>query len=196
MHLMKENGFWKVCAALANPCRLALLRLLVETKEHPCVNEIAEELQRTAFARSGHSDGLGVSAVSQYLKQLREVGLVACARADRRIYYRPFATTASGEAVVASFAGFFRERPAAARINALLDYANALAHVRRHMIVRCLAENPQLDLRSLAVRTETPPPTVVRLLGQLDRARVVDPTRKVVPPDREPEATLLRLTLS
>ena len=193
---MNENGFWKVCATLANPCRLALLRLLIETKEHPCVNEVADELGRLPFALKGKPADLGVSAVSQYLKQLREAGLVACARADKRIYYRPFASTSPGEEVVSAFAGFFRECPATARIDALLDYAHALAHVRRHQIVRCLAEHPKLDIQPLAVRTGIPPPTVVRLLGQLDRVRVVDLTRTVIPPEREPEATLLRLTLS
>jgi len=193
---MNENGFWKVCAALANPCRLALLRLLLETKGHPCVNEIADGLRHSSFTPEGKPADLGVSAVSQYLKQLREAGLVACARADKRIYYRPFASTSHGEEVVGAFAGFFRERPAAAQIDALLDYAHALAHVRRHQIIRCLAEHPKLDLQPLAVRTGIPPPTVVRLLGQLDRAKVVDLTRTVIPPEREPEATLLRLTLS
>ncbi len=193
---MNDNGFWKVCAALANPCRLALLRLLLETKEHPCVNDVADELRRIPFALNGKPADFGVSAVSQYLKQLREAGLVACARADKRIYYRPFASSALGEEVVAAYAGFFRERPATARVDALLDYAHALAHVRRHQIIRCLAEHPKLDLQPLAIRTGIPPPTVARLLGQLDRARVVDLTRSVIPPEREPEATLLRLTLS
>ncbi len=193
---MNENGFWKVCAALSNPCRLTLLRLLLETKGHPCVNEVADELRQLPFARKGVSSALGVSAVSQYLKQLRDAGLVVSARADKRIYYRPFASTAPGEAVVAVFSEFFRGRPTAARIDALLDYAHALAHVRRHQIVRCLAVPPHLDMKSLAVRTGIPPPTVERLLRQLGRARVVDLTRTVMPPDREPEATLLRLTLS
>ena len=193
---MNENGFWKVCAALANPCRLALLRLLLETKGHPCVNEVADELRRLQFELERKPADLGVSAVSQYLKQLREAGLVACARADKRIYYRPFASTAHGEEIVAAFAGFFRERPASARVDALLDYAHALAHVRRHQIIRCLAEHPKLDIQPLAVRTGIPPQTIVRLLGQLDRAKVVDLTRTIIPPEREPEATLLRLTLS
>ena len=193
---MNENGFWKVCAALANPCRLALLRLLLETKGHPCVNEVADELRRLQFELERKPADLGVSAVSQYLKQLREAGLVACARADKRIYYRPFASTAHGEEIVAAFAGFFRERPASARVDALLDYAHALAHVRRHQIIRCLAEHPKLDIQPLAVRTGIPPQTIVRLLGQLDRAKVVDLTRTIIPPEREPEATLLRLTLA
>lgn len=193
---MKENGFWKVCAALSNPCRLTLLRLLLETKGHPCVNEIADELRRLPLALKGKPADLGVSAVSQYLKQLRDAGLLVSARADKRIYYRTFASTDFGEAAVAAFSEFFRERPTASRIEALLNYAHALAHVRRHEIVRCLAEHPGLGLNPLAVRTGIPPPTVERLLRQLDRARIVDLTRKVVPPDREPEATLLRLTLS
>ena len=193
---MNENGFWKVCAALANPCRLALLRLLLETKGHPCVNEVADELRRLQFELERKPADLGVSAVSQYLKQLREAGLVACARADKRIYYRPFASTAHGEEIVAAFAGFFRERPASARVDALLDYAHALAHVRRHQIIRCLAEHPKLDIQPLAVRTGIPPQTIVRLLGQLDRAKVVDLTRTIIPPEREPEAALLRLTLA
>ena len=193
---MNENGFWKVCAALANPCRLALLRLHLETKGHPCVNEVADELRRLQFELERKPADLGVSAVSQYLKQLREAGLVACARADKRIYYRPFASTAHGEEIVAAFAGFFRERPASARVDALLDYAHALAHVRRHQIIRCLAEHPKLDIQPLAVRTGIPPQTIVRLLGQLDRAKVVDLTRTIIPPEREPEATLLRLTLA
>ena len=193
---MNENGFWKVCAALANPCRLALLRLLLETKGHPCVNEVADELRRLQFELERKPADLGVSAVSQYLKQLREAGLVACARADKRIYYRPFASTAHGEEIVAAFAGFFRERPASARVDALLDYVHALAHVRRHQIIRCLAEHPKLDIQPLAVRTGIPPQTIVRLLGQLDRAKVVDLTRTIIPPEREPEATLLRLTLA
>ena len=68
-----SNEFWKVCAALDNEVRIDLLRYLLmeegKTRDgQPCVIEIADHFNRLRT--------IGLSVVSQYLKKLREVGLV------------------------------------------------------------------------------------------------------------------------
>jgi len=183
---MNENGFWKVCEALDCERRLALLRhlLAVETTEFQSVSELAEELRTSEPAMSVH------------LKKLSGAGLVCAKRADRRVYYRAFPTTPEGERVIAALRGFFSAHPEAERIRSLLDYAHALSHHRRNAIVRCLHETPGLGLKDIALRTDMPPQTADRLCGELDKARIVDLNATVIPPESEPEATLLDLTLA
>ena len=180
------NGFWKVCEALDCELRIELLRYLiaVEKSEFLCVNELAEKFQVSAAAMSVH------------LKKLAMVGLVVSKRADRRVYYRAFAATAEGERVLASLRRTFQSRPSAERFRKLREYAHALSHPRRHLIVRCLHEEPGLSLAELAQRTEMPPQTADRLWGELGKAHIVDLNGAVLAPESEPEATLLELTLA
>ena len=179
------NGFWKVCEALDCELRIKLLRYLlaVEKTEFPCVNELAEKFQVSAAAMSVH------------LKKLATVGLVASKRADRRVYYRAFAATAEGERVLASLRKVFGAHSNAERFRELREYAHALSHSRRHLIVRCLHNEPGLSLAELAQRTDMPPQTADRLWGELGKAHIVDLNGEVFAPKREPEATLLELTL-
>lgn len=180
------NGFWKVCEALDCELRIELLRYLlaVEKTEFPCVNELAEKFQVSAAAMSVH------------LKKLAMVGLVVSKRADRRVYYRAFAATAEGERVLASLRRTFESHPNAERFCELRKYAHALSHPRRHLIVRCLYEEPGLSLAELALRTEMPPQTADRLWGELEKAHIVDLNGVVISPEIESEATLLELTLA
>ena len=48
----------------------------------------------------------------------------------------------------------------------------------------------------LAVRTDMPPKTAARLYDELGKAHIVDLTGTVIAPERNPEATLLELTLA
>jgi len=183
---MHGNEFWKVCEALDCEQRIELLGhlLRIEESEFPCVNELAETFKISSAAMSVH------------LKKLANAGLVASKRADRRVYYRAFATTADGERVIAALRAFFEKRPSKGRMDEVHVYAHALSHERRHMIVRCLNETPGRDLKELAMRTDMPTTTADRLFGELNRAHVVDRDMRVVKPTTEPETTLLALTLS
>ena len=180
------NGFWKVCEALDCELRIELLRYLiaVEKSEFLCVNELAEKFQVSAAAMSVH------------LKKLATVGLVVSKRADRRVYYRAFAATAESERVLAALRGMFKSHPNAERFRELREYAHALSHPRRHLIVRCLHDEPGLSLAELAQRTEMPPQTADRLWGELGKAQIVDLNGLAFVPKSEPEATLLELTLA
>ena len=180
------NGFWRVCEALDCERRIELLRYLImhEKSEFPCVNELAEKFQVSAAAMSVH------------LKKLATVGLVVSKRADRRVYYRAFAATAEGERVLASLRKMFEAHPKAERFRELREYAHALSHPRRHLIVRCLHDESGLSLSELALRTEMPPQTADRLWGELGKTHIVDLNGMVVAPETEPEATLLELTLA
>lgn len=171
-----------------NGIRLALLRLLLETNEYPCVSEIADAMSRKV--------SVGLSAVCQYLKILREAGLVTCKRENKRIYYRAFPSTENGKQTIIAFATFFRSRPPSDRIAKLLIFIHALSHHRRHVLIRYLSKHPGTDIEKLAKETEMPPATVSRLLMQLDKAKIVDLARNVVLPPNEPEASLIRLTLA
>ena len=183
---MRENEFWKVCEALDCEQRIELLRLLLvgEKTDFPCVMELAERMD------------LSSATVSVHLKKLAMVGLVMSKRVDRRVYYRAFATTGEGEKVLAALRVLFKSRPGAERLRKLRDYAHALSHVRRNAIVRCLHERPGLSLKELAVETDMPPQTADRLWGELGKAHIVDLNGVVVPPDGEPERSLLDLTLA
>lgn len=183
---MTDNGFWRVCEALDCELRIELLRHLLEKEESevPCVNELAEKFHVTSAAMSVH------------LKKLSTVGLVASKRADRRVYYRAFATTPEAERVVAALWTFFASRPNAERLRWFLGYAHALSHHRRNAIVRALNAEPGLDLKTLSICTDMPPQTADRLWGELGKAHIVDLNGCVFPPDGDPESTLLELTLA
>ena len=182
---MGENEFWRVCEALDNEKRMALLRyLLADRKEFPCVIEIAEKF------------GLGLSATSVYLKKLQDVGLVASKREERRIYYRAYATTPEGERVVSALQAFFEANPPRERMLSLMGYIRALSHYRRHAIIRLLNDMPGLDMEEIGHRLDMPRTTVDRILAQLGKARIIDLNRIVRRPGVQPEATFLDLTLS
>lgn len=183
---MRENGFWKVCEALDCEQRIELLRLLLvgEKTDFPCVNELAERMD------------LSSATVSVHLKKLAMAGLVMSKRADRRVYYRAFATTDEGERVLEALRVLFLSRPSMERIRGLRCYAHALSHVRRNAIVRCLQDRPGLSLKELAIETDMPPQTADRLWGELGKAHIVDLNGVVVAPESDPEITLLDLTLA
>ncbi len=183
---MRENGFWKVCEALDCKQRIELLRLLLvgEKTDFPCVNELAERM------------GLSSATVSVHLKKLATAGLAVAKRADRRVYYRAFATSSEGERVLQALRALFLSRPEAERLRRLVVYAHALSHVRRNAIVRCLHERPGLPLKALSQETDMPPQTANRLWGELDKAHIVDLQGTVIAPEGDPEATLLELTLA
>ena len=183
---MNENGFWKVCEALDCRVRIELFRYLhsIERDAYPCVNELAERF------------GLASATISVHMKKLANVGLVLSRRADRRVYYRAFPSGPSGGRVLAALREFFARNPDEERIRKFHAYAHALSHVRRHLIVRCLAAAPGIDLKTLSARTEMPPQTADRLWGELAKARIVDLASRVVPPPEDPELMLLEMTLA
>ena len=186
------NEFWKVCAALDNEVRIDLLRYLLmeegKTKAgQPCVIEIADHFNRLR--------AIGLSVVSQYLKKLREVGLVCCQRSDKRIYYRAFATTNEGRTLNAALRAFFEARPSRKRIADLIEYLHSLSHERRTAIARHLAAHPHDSLEDIAKATAMPKTTAARLFSQLAHARLISVEHTILKPVSEPEATLLALTL-
>lgn len=181
---MKKSDFWKVCAALDNPKRLELLRLLIETDDFPCVVEIAERLELCA------------AAGSEYLRKLREAGLVTSKCENRRVYYRAFPSTEVGACVVDSFRRFFAANPSRSRIDDLLVVIRALAHPRRNAYLRFLVNQCDASPEEATARLEIPPTTLDRLFDQLGHARLVDANGHVSRTGREPEDTLLMQTLA
>ena len=183
---MKENEYWKICEALDCERRLSVLRFLfeAETTEFLSVSELAEKFDMSEPSMSVH------------LKKLAGVGLVSSKRADRRVYYRAFATNELSEPTIAALRAFFARRPGASRVDELLKYVHALSHHRRNAIVRCLNSLPGLSLKELANKTDMPPQTADRLWGELNKAHIVDLNGAVVPPRHQPEATFLEFTIA
>jgi len=182
--VMWGNSFWKVCAALDNPHRLRLLRLLLTDREYPCVNEIADKMD------------LNVGATSTYLKQLRDAGLVTSACSERRVYYRAIPGDVRCEMVVEAFRHFFKAAPSEDRLHELLKVIRALAHRRRNAYLRFLKERPKADTVEAAKELDMPPATIVRIFNQLGHARLVDATGTVTYTGRQPEDILIRETLA
>lgn len=181
---MWANSFWKVCAALDNPHRLKLLRLLLADREYPCVNEIADKMD------------LNVGATSSYLKQLRDAGLVTSACSERRVYYRAIPGDVRCEMVVEAFRHFFEATPSEDRLHELLKVIRALAHRRRNAYLRFLNGRPGADAMDAAKALDMPPATVDRIFNQLGHAHLVDATGSVTYTGRQPEDALIRETLA
>ncbi len=181
---MWRNSFWKVCAALDNPHRLRLLRLLLADREYPCVNEIADRMDLT------------VGATSAYLKQLREAGLVTSACSERRVYYRAIPGDVRCETVVEAFRHFFEAAPSEDRLHELLKVIRALAHRRRNAYLRFLKDRSRGGTVEAAKALDMPPATIERIFSLLGHARLVDAAGAVTYTGRQPEDTLIRETLA
>ena len=68
------NGISELCKLLHNPLRLEILRRVYDAKGGVNVGYLADEFT---------DSGLGLSGVSQYLKQLERIGVVKRERAGR-----------------------------------------------------------------------------------------------------------------
>ena len=95
-------------------------RIEAETTEFLSVSELAEKFDMSEPGMSVH------------LKKLAGVGLVSSKRADRRVYYRAFATNELAEHTIAALRTFFARRPGSSRVGELLKYVHALSHHRRN----------------------------------------------------------------
>lgn len=155
--------FWKVCRALNNPLRLALLREII------CSPNRALNVVLT-----GEILGLKKSVTSQYLKQLAEAEILEVTRTGRFVI-------CSGEpqeksmrfrlqcALMEHFDANISEEKTAR----LLTKLNALAHHGRVKIVRLFAARERLSCAEVARSVDMPLVTVLRQLDCLVGAEVL-----------------------
>ncbi len=155
---------WKICRALWNPVRFALLRDISTSPRH-ALNVVQ------AADRSGRKK----SVTSQYLKQLADAGLLAVERrgsyaicASDRLCRSPLARLQK------ALADFFAENPSGDKDKDALKPIKALSHHGRIAIVRKVAEREGgIPFGELAQSTGFPPATLFRQLGMLVDAGIV-----------------------
>ena len=154
---------WKMCRAVNNANRLAMLR------------EIARSPGRGLnVLQAGDFVGLGKAAASQYLKQLSEAGFLMVERSGK------FVVCSCGSKKGIAAAGFadvlervFPEKARKGWQAPLLETINAFAHHLRERIVRAVATAGRTGFEELAKSTDAPPATLRRQLGILVSAGVV-----------------------
>ena len=132
--MMKE--LWELCRKLSNPERLELLRKTYAMKKIGMgVNEAVE------------NTGLGQSAVSQYFKQLLELGIVRRERGGRLVgYYADWSNAPSGIAEIAKML-FARFSNGVRDVGFLDDFA-VFGNAFRLRAIRYIAANgPQSKLQ-------------------------------------------------
>ena len=122
---------WRTARALANPCRLNLMRLVANAKGAKGVCELATEAN------------LSVSATSTYLRALNARGLISVIRSGSFVYYGTGSDRSLPIAV--AIQGAFRRLFAKRKLpddwqDILLPILNAYSNQRRESMVRILSE--------------------------------------------------------
>ena len=157
--------FWKICRAINNPIRLALLR---EIMTSPSGGE--------SVVQAGERLGCKKSLTSQYLKKLAEAGLLSVKRSGRyAVCSSVNLWRSSVSRLQIALAEFFAKRRSDAETEAVLATANALAHHGRIRILRTVAERRGINFADLAKQTGFPFATLRRQLGVLIDADVIAP---------------------
>ena len=157
---------WKICRALWNPVRFALLRDISTSPRH-ALNVVQ------AADRSGRKK----SVTSQYLKQLADAGLLSVERkgcyavcASNRLRRSPLAR------LQLALADFFAADPGGSHDAETLAKIRALSHHGRIKIVRKIAAcEDGIRFDKLAKSTGLPPATLYRQIGALIAAEIVMP---------------------
>ena len=157
--------FWKICRALNNPIRFALLREIMTSPNH------AQNVVQV-----GDRIGCKKSLSSQYLKKLAEAGLLSVKRSGR---YAVCSSDGLRRSPVArlqlALSEFFAERRSDAEADAILATLNALAHHGRIRILRIVSEHSGISFSDLAKSTGFPFATLRRQLGVLIGADIIAP---------------------
>ena len=157
---------WKICRALWNPVRFALLRDISTSPRHALnVVQAADRSDRKK------------SVTSQYLKQLADAGLLSVERkgcyavcASNRLRRSPLAR------LQLALADFFAADPGGSHDAETLAKIRALSHHGRIKIVRKIAAcEDGIRFDKLAKSTGLPPATLYRQIGALIAAEIVMP---------------------
>ena len=157
--------FWKICRALNNPIRFALLREIMTSPSH------AQNVVQV-----GDRIGCKKSLSSQYLKKLAEAGLLSVKRSGRYAVCSSDGLRCSPVArLQLALSEFFSERHSDAEADAILATLNALAHHGRIRILRTVSEHGGISFADLAKSTGFPFATLRRQLGVLIGADIIAP---------------------
>ena len=155
--------FWKICRAINNPIRFALLREIMTSPRH------AENV-----VQAGERVGRKKSLASQYLKKLAEAGLLSVKRSGR---YAVCSSSDLRRSPIArlqlALSGFFSKTHSGAEVDAVLATLNALAHHGRIGVLRTVAEQGGISFADLAKSTGLPFATLRRQLGVLIGAGII-----------------------
>ena len=157
--------FWKICRAINNPIRFALLR---EIMTSPCHGQ--------NIVQAGEHVGCKKSLASQYLKKLTEAGLLSVRRSGRYAICSSVNVRRSPVSrLQIALSEFFAEAHSDVETDAVLATVNALAHHGRIKILRTVARREGISFADLAKHTGFPLATLRRQLGALIGAGIIAP---------------------
>ena len=164
MGIMKSemNELWVLCRLLGNPVRLRMVCMAARSKEGINVSETAKALS------------LGESAVSIYLKQLANAGILRRSRTGIRVDY--FAVPADGTAFAVSsrVLSVIRANCSTPRdIREMAGLFGALGNDTRISAAISL-QSGRCDEETLAQRVMKPVRTIVRQMRQLLESKIVE----------------------
>ena len=157
---MKE--LWQACRLLSNPKRLSLLRRTYALKEVGLgVNEATDRFE------------LGQSAISQYFKQLLEVGLVRRERGGRLVGY--YADWSKASASIGEIAQMLYDRFAAGGADTRFSAAFAVfGNAFRLRAIRHVAKRDWVSKEELAQVFKKPIRFITRDLEPAVKAGLLD----------------------
>ncbi|MBR3823449.1 MAG: transcriptional regulator [Kiritimatiellae bacterium] len=155
---------WRTARALANSCRLNLMRLVANAKGAKGVCELATEAN------------LSVSATSTYLRALNARGLISVIRSGSFVYYGTGSDRSLPIAV--AIQGAFRRLFAKKELpddwqDILMPILNAYSNQRRESMVRILSEHNRISYLEFHKRSGLCETSFLRHLRILANAGIV-----------------------
>ena len=155
---------WRTARALANSCRLNLMRLVANAKGAKGVSELATEAN------------LSLSVTSTYLRALNARGLISVIRSGSFVYYGTGSDRSLPIAV--AIQGAFRRLFAKKELpddwqDILMPILNAYSNLRRESMVRILSEHNRISYLEFHKRSGLCETSFLRHLRILANAGIV-----------------------
>ena len=146
---------WRVCRALDNPVRLAMLRVVLTSRRPMTVGDICDRVAEKE------------SVTSQYLRLLNAQGFIVATRRGRNVLYerRKDADRALARVIDELEAMF--ARGGHGWMDAVLETLPGFSNARKICILSTLRNHGSLKIDTLAERTCMPVKTCYRIVGEL-----------------------------
>ena len=158
------NGISELCKLLHNPLRLEILRRVYDAKDGVNVGYLADEFM---------DSGLGLSGVSQYLKQLERIGVVKRERAGRYVNY--VADTSHATAAVAAAVRMIVDRLRRDDDRSWMTVFAALMNPFRAKVVSAVARAGAISAEEICERTNHQSRHLKRDLQEAIDAQLISP---------------------
>ena len=152
---------WRVCRALDNPVRLAMLRVVLTSRRPMTVGDICDRVAEKE------------SVTSQYLRLLNAQGFIVATRRGRNVLYERRKDAGRALARVIDELEAMFSRGGHGWMEAVLETLPGFSNARKTCMLSTLRNHGSLKIETLAERTCMPVKTCYRIVGELSSCGLV-----------------------